>query len=168
MNIDDIKSTGLKVLDLLNEYHNPSEKELAVDQTLFAYLSCLHSPVSRQHPIYLYGSCKPQRIDYRVGGSNPVVIEFALRASAGGGSLSVSQNSTELSKLCRISQTKAKLRSLLLLDLAQRPLDRPTLKESYNKWNAGRGRFDRWPVCIVYVHRDRSFHFSLNPFRAVA
>lgn len=166
MKIAELEEVGRTVLDLLAEYHNPPHKELLLDTILFAYLSARFSAVSRQHYVYLYGSSKPKRIDFRFGGSNPVVLELAVRGPKGGGSLAGSQNKTELFKLCRVSHTQAKLRALLLLDLAAEPLKKAAVQKTYEPIHAGRGKFKRSSVRIIYVHRSHKFNFSWSPYKS--
>lgn len=165
MRISDIQELGKEVLDLLQEYHDPPDKELLIDPILFAYLSGRFSQVHRQHPVYLYGSTRPRRIDFRFGGNNPVVLELAVRPPRGGGKLSGSQNASELRKLCRVSHTQARLRALLLLDLCHDPLTKKSLTATYDQVNAGRGRFKRCSVRVIYVHSKSTFHFRWNPYR---
>src|SRR5207245_1508894 len=119
--------------------------------------------ISRQHPVYLYGSERPQRIDFRYGGPNPVVIEFAVRPRDGGGQLYGSQNESELRKLTRVNQTEAKLRVLLLVDLANAPIAESELKPTYDGINAGPGNFTRMPVRVIYVHDQQSYNFIWRP-----
>lgn len=165
MKIADIQEIGAKVLALLDQYHNPPHKELLLDAILFAYLSGRYSGVVRQHYVYLYGSSKPQRIDFRFGGSNPVVLELAVRRPGGGGGMSGSQNTTELNKLCRVKQSQVRLRALLLLDTAEQPLKKEALKKSYDPLHAGPGKFERHSVRVIYVHRRSTFSFSWSPFK---
>jgi len=166
MNVSDVQQIGDKVLELLAEYHNPPYKELLLDAILFAYLSGKYSKVARQHRVQMCGSGKPQRIDFRFGGSNPVVLELAVRGPAGGGSLYGSQNGSELRKLCRVAHSQARLRSLLLLDLAKVPLSKESLKRTYDPLHAGPGKFKRSSVRVIYVHRRSAFHFSWSPYRS--
>lgn len=168
MKISDIQSAGKKVLGLLDQYYNPPEKELLLDAILFAYLSGRHQNVARQHPVYLYGSANPKRIDFRLGGNNPVVIELATRPPSGGKTLYGSQNISELRKLCRVRQSEARLRALLLLDLAGHPLKKQALRDSYKRLHAGRGKFERHVVRVIYVHRGETFSFPWSPFKPVA
>jgi len=167
MNIRDIEQAGADVIALLRQYHNPPHKELLLDAILFAYLSGRHAKVARQHRLYLYGSSKPNRIDFRIGGSNPVVLELAPRSPSGGGSLSGSQNVKELRKLCRVKPTQAKLRALLLLDLADHPIKKAALRNTYVDVHAGPGKFKRSSVRVIYVHRKSSFSFSWKPFKSL-
>ena len=165
MKISDVETIGRDVLKFLDQYHNPPEKELLLDAILLAYLSGRFSSVSRQHYVYLYGSKKPHRIDFRIGGSNPVVVEFAVRGAQGGGKLSGGQNISELKKLCRVSHTQAKLRVLLLLDSAKNPLHKHLLKRTYDPLHAGPGKFKRTSVRVIYVHRRNAFNFIWRPFK---
>ena len=83
-----------------------------------------------------------KRIDFRQGWHNPVVIEFAVRPRAGGRSnLSAGQNQSELHKLTRIQQSAARLRVLLLVDLASDVIDRDDLVASYADVGGGPGAF---------------------------
>jgi hypothetical protein len=166
MRISDIQKVGLDVLQLMGKYQNPPQKELLIDAILLAYLSGRFSQVDRQHYVYLYGSTKPRRIDFRFGGSNPVVLELAVRPPTGGGRLSGSQNISELRKLCRVSHTQARLRALLLLDLYYDPLQKDSLKATYDRIDAGRGRFKRSSVRVIYVHLRDTFHFRWSPFKS--
>jgi hypothetical protein len=167
MRIVDIQSMGKDVLSMLDNYYNPPQREMLLDAVFFAYLSARYTNVTRQHHIHLYGSSKPQRIDFRLGGNNPVVIELALRSPSGGGALAGSQNISELRKLCRVRRSEARLRALLLLDLAERPLKRRTLIGTYEPLHAGAGKFERHPVRIIYVHRTETFSFCWKPFRSI-
>jgi hypothetical protein len=165
MKIADIQLIGSDVLKLLDDYHNPPNKELLLDAILLAYLSGRFSGVSRQHYVYLYGSTKPQRIDFRFGGNNPVVMEFAVRNPSSVGTLYGSQNRDELRKLCRVSHTQARLRVLLLLDLASTSHLKADLKATYETIHAGPGKFKRSSVRVIYVHRRITFNFVWRPFK---
>lgn len=166
MKIADIQEAGKQVLDLLGKYHNPPHKELLLEAILFVYLSGRYSNVSRQKHVRVHGSTKPHRIDLRIGGTNPVVIELAPRPPFGGGQLAGSQNIKELRKLCRVTQSEAKLRALLLLDLAHDPISIKNLRKTYDPLHAGRGKFDRHSVRVIYVHRRATFTFSWSPYKA--
>ena len=166
MRISEIQRTGKEILNLLAHYRHPPPRESLLDPVLFAYLSARFSKVARQHPVYLYGSTRPQRIDFRFGGSNPVLLELAVRPPIGGGDLYGSQNADELRKLARISPTQARLRVLLLLDLHHDPLSEASLKATYGSINAGRGRFKRHSVRVIYVHANSTYHFKWNPFKS--
>jgi len=164
MKIADIEAVGVDVLNLLDQYHNPPNKELLLDVILLAYLSGRFSGVARQHYVRLYGSKRPQRIDFRFGGSNPVVLELAVRRSSGGGSLYGSQNLSELRKLSRVGHSEARLRVLLLLDLSGDSHHKQDLKATYDPLNAGPGKFHRSSVRVIYVHRQNRFSFIWRPY----
>ena len=163
MNIADIQDVGEEVLRLRDGYHNPPKGERAVDVLLFGYLSGRFSNVRRQHGVYLYGSNTPKRIDFRLGGTNPVVLELAVRPANGGSHLSGPNNQTELNKLCRVKE--AKLRALLLIDLADQNWLRDKLKATYDALHAGPGNFERKAVQVIYVHRHNRFNFKWSPFK---
>jgi hypothetical protein len=165
LKIADIQNIGAEILKLLDAYHNPPHRELMVDAVLFAYLSGRFTNIARQHYVYLYGSTRPHRIDFRFGGSNPVVLELAVRPPKGGGNLLGAQNTSELRKLCRVSHTAARLRVLLLLDLASEPLLKESLKDTYDPLHAGPGKFKRSVVRVIYVHRRNRFNFAWSPFK---
>jgi len=164
-NIATLQEIGAEILQLLSEYHNPPRKELLLDAIFLAYLKGRSTKVARQHYVRIYGSTKPQRIDFRIGGTNPAVIEFACRSTNGTGQLTGSQNLSELRKLSRVSTTQAKLRALLLLDAVEKPLKKDALKATYDKQHAGRGKFRRHPVRVVYVHRQTAYNFLWDPFK---
>lgn len=165
MNISEITEAARSVIDILGEYHNAPHREMLIDPVLFAYLRGKYPSVERQHYVYRYGSHRPQRIDFRSGGHNPVVLEFAVRPATGGGTLAGSQNVSELRKLCRVSRTSARLRALLLVDLFHSPLDKSALQDSYCQINAGRGKFTRSSVRVIYVHAEMSFNFCWDPYK---
>jgi hypothetical protein len=167
MGIVDIVDSAKEVLDILDAYHNPPGREMLIDAALFSFLRGRFGNVQRQHRVYVYGSKKPKRIDFRYGGSNPIVVEFAVRPPTGGGELYGSQNVSELRKLCRVSHTEARLRALLLLDLYHEPIRQKALHNTYASINAGRGRFKRSAVRVIYVHRDLEFSFSWKPYKIV-
>jgi hypothetical protein len=92
-------------------------------------------------------------------------MEFAVRPPKGGGELYGSQNVSELRKLCRVSHTEARLRALLLLDLCHESIKQDALQNTYVSINAGRGRFRRSAVRVIYVHRDFGFNFLWKPYK---
>jgi hypothetical protein len=102
------------------------------------------------------------RVDFRHGGSNQAVIELAVRHH--GPELYGPMNSSELRKLCKFTQSKAKRRVLLLLDPSHLPpIEKSALQKSYNTVSSGRGRFSRKTVTIVYVHADTEYSFQWRP-----
>lgn len=133
---------------------------MALDPVLYALLGAHGSQVSRQYKAHLPGSKRIRRIDFRVGGTNPTLLEFACRPAHGASELYGPTNTTELQKLCRFPSTKARLRALLLLDLCDSHLPRTTLVASYSNVTAGPGNFNRSPVQVVYVHKDHTYSFK--------
>src|SRR5690606_29593827 len=110
---------------------------MLIDPILYAYMKGRFGPVTRQHHVSVYGSQKPKRIDFRIGGTNPSVMELAVRSPLGSGSLLGGPNTSELRKLCKVSTTQAKLRVLLLIDLYANHYTKSDLKDSYDTVHAG-------------------------------
>lgn len=164
MNIEDIIEAGEEALHLLARYSNAPHREMLIDPALFGYLRGKHGPVDRQHNVYVYGDVRPKRIDYRLGGNNPVVLEFAVRPATGGGNLLGSQNRSELRKLCRVSTAEARLRALLLLDLYHQPHDLESLWDTYERVATGPGRYTRNGVRVIYVHEDVNDTYLWHPW----
>ena len=166
MNVDEIAAAGVEMLHLLQDYHRPpAHREMLIDPILYAYMKGRFGSVSRQHHVSVYGSQKPKRIDFRVGGTNPVVLELAVRSPVGSSSLLGKPNTSELRKLCKVSTTQAKLRVLLLIDLYANNYTKPELKASYDVVHAGPGKFQRCAVRVVYVHMNNRFNFSWSPLK---
>jgi hypothetical protein len=156
---------GSEILQILSDYHNAPHREMLIDPVIFAYLRGRFESVQRQHHVRVVGSTKPKRIDFRIGTSNPVVIELAVRPPTGGGQLLGGQNTSELGKLCRISTSQARLRALLLIDLNSDHYLKERLKRSYDKVHAGPGQFKRLPVRVAYLHSTNRFTFSWSPYK---
>jgi hypothetical protein len=157
------------VLNILDEYQGPKVKknERAIDAVFLAYLRGCGLKVARQHHIWMYGTSKPQRIDYRVAGNPRSVIELAVRPPQGRYELDADSNHTELKKLARVTQGDAHMRYLVLLDLSTKyaPIDRATLEADYGGLNAGRGKFTRNPVRVIYAHAaGGEYHFPWSPW----
>jgi hypothetical protein len=165
LNIEEITEAGTEILKVLSDYHRAPHREMLIDPVLFAYLRGRFGAVERQHHVSVYGSTKPKRIDFRIGGSNPVVLELAVRPPTGGGHLLGKPNTSELRKLCKVSTTQAKLRALLLIDLYSSHYTKDTLTESYGSIHAGPGKFERNPVRVVYIHSSNKFSFGWSPFQ---
>lgn len=163
MNIKQLVAAAQEVISVLEEYHAAPDREMLIDPVLYAYLRAKHTSVTRQHYVYRYGSNRPKRIDFRSGGNNPTVLEFAVRPPTGGAHLHGPSNTSELRKLCRVSTTAARLRALLLMDLYHRPVSPQSLKQSYEGVGAGPGNFKRHSVRVIYVHRQETFNFLWRP-----
>jgi len=113
-----------------------------------------------------------KKIDFRIGGPNPALLELAVRPRAFADpnhdgvrfpgnnqapQLFASTNKTELSKLGSVSQNKAKNRFLLLLDF-RGGHDVARLKRSYLKALPQDGKHAA--VRVVYISRDQEVHFQ--------
>ena len=162
-NIASLSKALRTIVDLAFHYHNVPKKELHADLLMYGFLSAQFPNVSRQHHVRMYGSTHPHRIDFRIGGTHPVVAEFVLRPPSGGSQLYGASNQSEVRKLCRVYATQAKLRALLLLDLHSEPLKKETLRESYAKVSSGPGKFERHPVRVLYASREVEFNFVWKP-----
>lgn len=143
MNITSLVSAAETVLGLLEEFAGRTARnEREFDQIFYGYLKGCFASMRRQHPVRMYGSRRPHRIDFRQGGTQPAVIELAVRPAIGGSQLHGSSNQSELRKLARVKRSAAQTRFLLLVDLSSHPLSRAALKATYDPLHAGRGRFE--------------------------
>lgn len=159
--ISDIERVGLKILRLARAYRKHIAENNA-NLLFFGFLSAWSTrPVDRERHIRISGLTK--RFDFRIGGSNPVHIEFAWRTRVNGGELYGSQNRSELRKLTRLRSSQTKLRVLLLLDASDRPIPQNDLKATYDSQNSGKGRFKRHPVRVIYCHERSQYSFSWKP-----
>jgi hypothetical protein len=150
---DELVKACQRFLELASQY-KPGEhhREMGYDGLLFGYLDARFGGLQRQYKIRMGSSNWPKRIDFRQGGTGPVLIEFVVR-TPGRNEIYGSQNSDELRKLSR--QRKASARYLLLLDLSKKPpLDLDDLWGTYKEINSGPGKFKRKSVRVVYVHPD--------------
>lgn len=165
MNIAEIEGAGKEILALLRDYsHDPRERrELRIDPVVYGFFQGRFENMSRQHYVRLHGRAHPQRIDFRFGGNNPTVIEFAARPPNGQQELYGSQNRSELRKLTRVVPSRARSRVLLLLDMVDHPIQLQNLKPTYDAQNSGPGHFDRHSVRVIYVHRRLSYNFLWRP-----
>lgn len=161
MTIEELAEIGGAIIRLRKDYSRPASREMTLDFPLYAYLEASYGNLSRQLGVTVAGQDK--RIDFRIGGYNPVVIEFVVRPPQGGGQLYGSQNQSELAKLTRVQQSHARTRVLLLLDLSQHFIERAALRATYVNLHAGPGRFHRRSVRVVYVHHDGWYHFLWHP-----
>lgn len=166
MTIADVTAAAQDVVRLLTDYkgYAGGRREMSVDLMVYGYLEGKFGHMSRQHYVKMHSKPKPQRIDFRFGTSNPVVIEFAVRTPKGGGELYGSQNSSELRKLTRVLPSQTRMRVLLLIDLYDTPIQLSQLKPTFDKVHAGKGKFKRHSVRVIYVHRSESYDFRWSPF----
>lgn len=158
-------AAGLALIELRGHYSNPPRTERGLDPIFFGYITAAHPhvTVSRQMNVKFAKKTKPSRIDFRLGGTNPTVLELAVRPESGGQQLSGQLNRTELLKLSKIVPSKAKRRILLLIDLKKTPITRNQLEPTYAALNAGPGKKARHAVTVVYVHGNLTFSFTWKP-----
>jgi hypothetical protein len=159
MNIAEIQAVAL---DLLRQ-SSKMAREMKVDKALLAELNARFGSVTRQHRMEFGNSERPSRIDFRVGGTNPVLLELAVRPADGTCQLYGSQNKPELFKLTRFPRSQAKLRSLLLMDFKAEPISLERLRQTYDPITAGRGNFERNAVRVVYIHENSQYNFIWQP-----
>lgn len=167
MNVEKLKALGQRLACLAADYSRGPKREMLLDPALYAFLISTGRKVKRQWHADLPGYDRPPRIDFRIGGSNAVLLEFAVRPPGGGSNLHGSQNESELRKLTRFGNKTAKLRALLLIDLSPWPITREKLKATYDKVHVGRGNFDRNPVKIVYAHAEFTYAFKWSPYKTI-
>jgi hypothetical protein len=104
------------------------------------------------------------RIDFRHGGNNPDLIELVVRRH--GNEQYPNMNVGELAKLCRVPFSKARKRILLILDPSgAKPIQKWRLKEIYRRRNAGRGRFSRNTIRVMYFHPNEEYQFYWSPYK---
>lgn len=153
------------LIQLRRDYSNPPKTERGLDPIFYGYIRAAHPhvKVSRQIPIKFHGARKPSRIDYRLGGTNPSVVELAVRPVDGQQQLCGPQNHEELRKLSKVIPSKAKRRILLLVDLKKTPVQETSLKPTYDSLHAGQGRKARHAVTVVYVHSTLQYSFTWKP-----
>lgn len=142
-----------RVVELAAQY-KPKEhhREMGYDGLLFGFLDASFGKMKRQHKVRIGKSKWPKRIDFRQGGTSPVVLEFVVR-TPGRNEIHGSQNASEIGKLTR--QRKASARYLLLFDFSgESPINTADLWKSYRKLNGGVGKFTRKAVQVIYIHPD--------------
>ena len=152
MTLTSIREAALEVLRILDDYSggHVGRREMLLDPVLYGYFEGRFGHMARQHHVQFHGAQRPRRIDFRRGTSNPAVIEFAVRPPSGHATLYGSQNRAELRKLCRVPQTTARLRVLLLVDLYTTPLTEDKPRATSDAIGSGPGNFVRRSVRIVY------------------
>ncbi len=158
-------SAGKALIKLREDYSNPPKTERGLDPIFYGYITAAHPhvTVSRQISIKFHGAARPSRIDFRIGGSNPTVLELAVRPKGGQQQLCGPQNLDELRKLSKVVPSKAKRRILLLVDLKTNHMTKTKLKATYDPLHAGPGKKERHAVTVVYVHSDLQFSFIWKP-----
>jgi hypothetical protein len=155
MNIEQIFNLARVVQRSADSY----SREMEIDAAFLDALQNGHGPSTRQYRQYRRNLTRPKRIDFRLGGPNPVLIELAVRPRDGASELYGSQNTPELDKLLRYPQSRAKLRALVLMDFAPVPIEENRMRSTYDVLGSGPGRFERNSVRIMYLHRTLEYHF---------
>lgn len=117
------------------------------------------------------------KVDFRVGGTNPAVLELAVRPRViqdayctelevrghkiGGRQHFASQNVTELEKLSGYPQSQAKFRYLLLIDF-QKGDSLDDLESKYNEVADQIGSARLGPITVVYAVRQEVRTFTIR------
>jgi hypothetical protein len=161
-------NAALALINLRKHYSNPPKTERGLDPIFYGFITAAHPnvQVSRQIHITFHRATRPSRIDFRIGGSNPTVLEPAVRPTDGQQQMNGPQNHDELIKLSKVIPSKAKRRILLLVDLKKDPILKTKLKATYDPLHAGPGRKARHPVTVVYVHEQSQYSFTWKPREA--
>lgn len=164
--LKDVRHAAQQIVGTICGNKARSFTEAEIGRVFHAYLLGRFGGVRSECPLKIGN--RENYIDFRFGdapyGSNPCVVELAVRNTEHGQQLVSSQNKTELAKLSRYPATQAQTRVLLLLDLGHAPLAQNNLANGYaGLKHLGAGKFQRRAVHVLYVHRDRDFHFSWKP-----
>lgn len=164
---EDVKQLGAALIKVADQYPTRFLTERDFFPLVVAYLHGRFPGVSAEHAV------EQGAIDFRLGGTNPSVIELAVAARAlqdaafttlhfpghaSATQLYASQNRSELAKLGRVSQTRARKRYLLLLDF--RGFDQEETKLKYRNLVSSIGLGN--PVCVVHVSRDVTSSYTLR------
>lgn len=165
---DDVTSLGKMLIEVADRYPLQYLTERDFFPLVCAYMK---GRVPRLHPEVAVDS---GAIDFRIGGSNPSVIELAVAPRAfadphapatvfpghsAATQLYATQNGTELKKLSAVPQSRAKMRYLLLVDFRS-AFEKAQLKALYEKTASTTGIAN--PVKVVYVARNNDFVFTLR------
>jgi len=154
-----LKEVGRKAVRLANTLSWKKTKERWLHGVV---LGLLEASIGDMQSEFLFDS-SIKRIDFRHGSSNPDVIELVVRVN--GGELYGSQNISELKKLCKIPYSRARRRILLLLDASYlSSIRKRDLKRTYSNLTAGKGRFTRNQVTVMYIHPETEYSFRWSPF----
>ncbi len=139
--------------------------ERKTDAVMLGYLQGRFGGIQRQHNTSIGSGGGVSRIDFRQGGTCPVLIEFAVCTSKRG-CIYGGPNRKELIKLERFPPSKAKARYLILLDITkQEPIHKKNLHASYKRIKGGRGCYARHSVRVIYVHEDSAYSFIWKPYK---
>jgi hypothetical protein len=148
-----LQKLAKEVLSTVAEYKNRgqySEKhlELVLLALLRRHFTTVDTQVVSALPAAV-GSKKQNQIDFRVGTTNRVVLEFAVRTKKHGNEHHVSQNKPELRKLTH--ERVAKVRYLLILDVSgQAHMAKATLEKKYKGHTSARTFKRIKGITVVY------------------
>jgi hypothetical protein len=164
---ESVEQLGKALVAIADDYPTTFLTERDFFPLVVGYLHGRFPKVSTEHAV------DSGKIDFRIGGTNPSVIELAvvprhledlhrkgLRFPGHniGTQIYASQNRTELKKLGDVPQERAKKRYLLLLDF--QAFDPDDLKTQYNAEAQKMGLKN--PVCIVHVARAGTRTYTLR------
>lgn len=168
LTIDDVQELGCALISVADLYPLQYRTERDFFPLVVAYL------YGRIPKVDTEVSGTDGRIDFRIGGLNPAVLEIAVcprrlkdadldaqkfPGHIQGTQLYATQNRPEIKKLKAVPQTKARNRFLLLLDLPG-TTNISSLQSQYEKeLPPGKGGA---VVRTVYVSRNTTIHFRLG------
>ena len=161
--LEDVLNVGKSIVGPICGSRARALSERDISPMVHAYLLGGYARVQREIPVSM-GSAE-RYIDFGFGdkpfGGNRCVFELAARGTeTGAGALSISQNTWEIRKLSRFPSAQANGgRILLLVDLHSSPIEKNQLETGYEKFQLGRGKFERNSVSVLYVHRDLHYRF---------
>ena len=166
-----VQDAARAVLHLRGGYSHYVAKqfgERSLNLALYSYLYARYPSTTREHPVAIGNSSKPKRVDFRIGGANPVLIEFAYRKPGQSKQpLQGPHNASELRKLGRFPTSQAKRRILLLVDGSKTAIPKSELKGTYDSVTRGQGgKSVRHAVTVLYVHKDADYRFAWNPAKS--
>ena len=153
---DRLVELGRMAIRLSNQYMDYRQKEGIIHHLLFGAMESVFGHMEREY----LASRGQERIDFRYGTSNPRVIELVVRDPIHRNQHYGTQNRSELRKLYRVSNAKARARILLILDASGLgPFRKVNLERSFRSVHGERGRFRRYSVTVHYVHLNTDYRF---------
>lgn len=126
----------------------------ALKMLLGCLLNELDAPIDAERR---FRTGSQERVDFRLGGTNPIALEIAIRAREDRNDLLARTNKSELIKLAQIPQSRVKMRYLALLDTTISPRQPERIWKSYYALapnDIGLGVCA--PVRLLYVSRSCS------------
>lgn len=148
-------TTQARLIGALEEFVSVVPPGIGERDALKMLLGCLINeldvPVDGERR---FRSDSRERVDFRLGGTNPIALEIAIRARDDRNDLSARSNKSELKKLAQLPQSRAKMRYLALLDTTTIPRTPDRIWKSYDALapdDIGLG--DCAPVRLLYICR---------------